>query len=197
MGKSLGQFLKERRGQVGVGSLIVFIGMILVASVAASVLLRTSGTLSTKASATGEQATTEVSTYIKVVSVIGYSSDTTNVTSVIMAVQLGAGSGAVDIDDIVLSFQSENVYTSGVPASSSASGGVNNFTFSFIKNTTANDIIERGETLEITYTDLDNDLDLSPNQVFIITLQPKTGRQTEVKKRVPSVVSQAYVSKWS
>lgn len=194
---SLGRFFDERKEQAGVGTLIVFIAMILVAAIAAGVLLRTSGTLSTKATATGEQAIVEVSTYLKVVSVVGYSSDNTNITSLIIAMQLGAGSGAVDIDDIVMSFQSDGVYTSGIQASSSASGGAANFTFNFIKNVTANDILERGETVEIIYTDLDNDLNMRPNDEFIISLQPKSGQQTYIKKRVPNVISKSYISRWS
>lgn len=197
MDKRLGQFFVEKNGQVGIGMLIIFISMIIVALVAAGVLLQTSGRLQTKASATGEQAITEVSSHLKVVSTVGYSSDTTNITSLIMAVQLGAGSGSVDIDNIILSFQSENVYTSGIVSSQASAGAVANFTFSFIKNNTANDILERGEIVEITYTDLDNDLDISPNQEFIVTLQPKSGQSTQLKKRSPFVISQAYVSRWS
>ena len=193
----LDMFVDEEKGQAGVGTLIVFIGMILVAAVAAGVLLRTANTVQSKATTTGDQAIVEVSTYLKVVSVVGYSSDNTNITSLIIALQLGAGSGAVDIDDIVMSFQSESVYTSGIRASSSASGGEANFTFNFIKNVTANDVIERGETVEITYTDLDNDLDIGPNDEFIVSFQPESGQQTNIKKRAPSVISQAYISRWS
>jgi|Deesub1362A_J573_1020465.scaffolds.fasta_scaffold00884_2 flagellin FlaB len=127
MGRNL---LSCRRAQVGIGTLIIFIAMVLVAAVAAGVLLRTSGGLQQKATVTGEQATKEVSTNVKVVDVIGYVNDTSQerINAVILRVQLAAGSGDVKYEDMVLAYHSGDNYIVGIKfngtGSNNASQGI-------------------------------------------------------------------------
>jgi len=66
---------EDERGQVGIGTLIVFIAMVLVAAIAAGVLINTAGFLQSKGQATGEEASAQVSNRMDVVSAYG------NVTS--------------------------------------------------------------------------------------------------------------------
>jgi flagellin-like protein len=62
---------EDERGQVGIGTLIVFIAMVLVAAIAAGVLINTAGFLQSKGAATGEEASAQVSNRINVVSAYG------------------------------------------------------------------------------------------------------------------------------
>ena len=61
----------HKKAEMGVGTLIIFIAMLLVAAVAAGVLIQTAGSLQEKSLATGQQARAQISTNARVIEVSG------------------------------------------------------------------------------------------------------------------------------
>jgi flagellin-like protein len=93
------------RGQVGIGTLIIFIALVLVAAVAAGVLVNTSGELQSRASDTGEDAQAQVSNQIDVVSATG-TVDSGNVDELVLVVKKSPGSDPIDLSAATIQYTS-------------------------------------------------------------------------------------------
>ncbi|MXV61806.1 flagellin [Natronorubrum sp. JWXQ-INN-674] len=87
----------DDRGQVGIGTLIVFIAMVLVAAIAAGVLINTAGMLQSQAEATGEESTDLVSERIDTTSTVGIVESESEGTLEEIRVGITAAPGADDI----------------------------------------------------------------------------------------------------
>lgn len=97
--------IRSDRAEVGVGTLIVFIAMVLVAAVAAAVLINTTGTLQQRAQQTGKDATQEVSSNLKVINVYGTRASTAaDITTIKIAVQLSAGALPMDLQQLIIRY---------------------------------------------------------------------------------------------
>ncbi|WP_018256400.1 archaellin/type IV pilin N-terminal domain-containing protein [Halomicrobium katesii] len=117
------------RGQVGIGTLIVFIAMVLVAAIAAGVLINTAGFLQSSAEESGEQSSAQVTNRLQVVNAAGsdiQTSGTAQVTTVEVTVKKAPGADNVDLDTTTAQWVSDdgtfNVVSDNVQGQDGTSG---------------------------------------------------------------------------
>ena len=102
----------EERGQVGIGTLIVFIAMVLVAAIAAGVLVNTAGVLQATAEDAGKQSVDKVTNRVEVLNSHGTVGADGSIDNVTMTIRLAAGSSSVDMNETTIKYlSSENVQT--------------------------------------------------------------------------------------
>ena len=95
----------DDRGQVGIGTLIVFIAMVLVAAIAAGVLINTAGFLQSSAEQTGEESQAQVTDRIDVTSSVGnvtIAGDDNVVDTVNLTVTKAPGAGDIALTEMTI-----------------------------------------------------------------------------------------------
>jgi flagellin FlaB len=131
--------LTERtRAQVGIGTLIVFIAMVLVAAIAAGVLINTAGFLQTQAEDTGTESTAQVADNLKVITEVGEvglnNGNEDTIHEVRLGVQPAAGANDINLAQLTLQYVSDDEFaniivgndsdlTNGGPAQGDTSPG--------------------------------------------------------------------------
>src|SRR5512136_1466103 len=100
--RSIKRFLKENDlGDMGIGAMIVFIAMVLVAGIAASVLIQTANRLEIQAMQTGQETTEEVATGIGIEDITGEVVGGT-IENITICVSSRSGSDDIDLSNIVV-----------------------------------------------------------------------------------------------
>ncbi|SDJ18297.1 flagellin FlaB [Halovenus aranensis] len=116
------------RAQVGIGTLIVFIAMVLVAAIAAGVLINTAGFLQTQAEDTGTESTAQVADNLNVITQVGQvgfdgvltdesaanapenPGDADKIEELRIGVQPAAGSNDVNLAELTMQYVSDNEF---------------------------------------------------------------------------------------
>jgi flagellin FlaB len=98
MGKNIVNILRNKEvGSIGIGAMIVFIAMVLVAGISASVLIQTSTRLEMQTLQTGTETIAEVATGVLVEGIEGYNQSGLGLLT-LMAIELMARAGSFDVD---------------------------------------------------------------------------------------------------
>ena len=100
--------LYDRTASIGIGALIVFIALVLVAGIAASVIISTSSTLESQTMATGRQTTDEVAAGFAVYSIEAYAATGSDISKLAILVRPRAGTSSIDLSSTYLELSDTN-----------------------------------------------------------------------------------------
>ena len=90
----------QEEGSIGIGAMIVFIALILVAAVASTIIIKTAEELQQNAESTSDDTRKEISGKISIINMIVNGSDGTDINSVIVTAKVASGSTDVLVSNI-------------------------------------------------------------------------------------------------
>ncbi len=92
----------HKGASIGIGAMIVFIAMVLVAGMAAAVLIQTSTTLESQSMSSGRETISEVSAGLAVTAIEGYAASGSDISKIAILVKPRAGTDSIDISSCFL-----------------------------------------------------------------------------------------------
>ncbi|AGN02335.1 flagellin A1 [Salinarchaeum sp. Harcht-Bsk1] len=188
---------EDDRGQVGIGTLIVFIAMVLVAAIAAGVLINTAGFLQDQAENTGTESTAQVANNLQVqtqTGIVNNAGTGDNISEIHVGVQPAAGAEAINLEELTIQYNNENS-TNFIHNDSTNDGVSNTFTTTAVSAEDGSDNVmsQSGDFYEIVLdlSATNSTANLEPSEEAEVTITTPQGSQTVVTLRAPDSLATA------
>ena len=196
--------IDNERGDIGVGTLIIFIAMVLVAAVAATVLIYTTGALQQKATKTSKEATQQISSNIVVEQVLGDRGESVNgtmnqsINDLLIRLKPDVGTTSIDLRQVIVTIM-DSTKRYDLNYSSEAYNGTNssnttNPTYTAIavrdedtsfSNTTP--VLNSGDLIEIQVSaNAIQGIILAPRKTFWLSLNQELGQAVNLEIATPN-----------
>ncbi len=196
-------YLVNKKADMGIGVLIIFIAMILVAAIAAGVLVQTATSLQNKALLSGDRTRQQVSTgFAPLILYAENGSTNNNIETFYLKMKLIPGSDGIKLNDTLLEIdlqnqsadlnfnQSDGTCDSFTHATSASGDGNYSVKYLIRGPNFVNGYLQRGDVLMLCFNtprSVETDEDVS------FRLIPKTGTSLILETSVPDIVSQERV----
>lgn len=190
--------LKKRgRGQASIGTIIIFIAIIFVVTLAAGVILQTSLDLQSKAFVTASKAKDSVSTTLMVRNIVGEDGTASKLTEIYSDVQTASGGSDISLSDLGVKLDTTNesrtyIYGSNVSTCDASAVSTGTFDVQYILKSPSYSpgYIQSGDIVRICFSSFN----IVENQKFLLSLSPKNGQVIRVEVSSPAVFETTGVS---
>jgi len=191
----------NERAQVGIGTLIVFIAMVLVAAIAAGVLINTAGFLQSSAEQSGEQAAEQVTNRLVHVGTQGVvdNGNPAKVEHVNMTTRLASGADAVNLEEMTIQWTQAGGAYKLIANSNTDESDANDATFRYTTFQDDDGSIASDDTLNsqqdravllFNLSTTDNEMQkLAGGDTATITMSTSSGGETTTTLVVPDSLS--------
>ncbi|MFT4326331.1 MAG: archaellin/type IV pilin N-terminal domain-containing protein [Candidatus Woesearchaeota archaeon] len=188
-----------KKAEVGIGTLIIFISMILVAAIATGVLIQTSSQLQSKAIDTGRQTNTQVSTSIMPVQLYVLNTETNSSLDPVynftfLKIRLSPGSNSIRLTEALLNVDTlDNRESLRYNASfgcgnytNLSTNGAGHFSANFISGGSDVNYINQGDVVELCFPSPEALTEAMPMRVSFV---PKSGQSLTLDLQMPQVMT--------
>jgi flagellin FlaB len=180
-------FSTQTRGQVGIGTLIVFISMVLVSGMAAGVLVNSGGQLQAQAQQTGQESTAEVSDTVKLTTIVANGTANDTIDEINVTTRLAAGSNSVNLSKVIFTVEAEG--TTDIINSK-------NFTITEEQGDLVNNetLTEQGDVASINIDFKETDIgNIGPKGGVLVVAQSPSGSKSEVQGQAPTDITDSQI----
>jgi len=176
----------NKKAEMGVGTLIIFIALLLVAAIAAGVLIQTAGSLQQRALSTGAQATGQIATSAVALEVSG-TDGTLDLDNLEMIMKLAPGSEAIRLEAVTLTLSTSNT-TQTFTYSGNDTFSDSEFGVTYLQQGTNGQegVIVRGDVINVLF---ESSRPLLEAENVRISFIPQIGTPTIVQFGLPDVIS--------
>jgi flagellin FlaB len=188
----------NKKGAQGIGTLIIFIAMILVAAVAAGVLIQTASSLQSKSLDVGRQSQERLTTDIEVIQVFANDADDGFINSgsdnITFVLRLGSGSSAIKLSDLLLRFDaavgSQSLVYSGSITANTTVYGVD---YKIQGSGHQSGYLSTGDLTEVSFTFDVNSHNITEGETATLRLISKNGAVKPIQITTPSAMTEKIV----
>ncbi len=175
-----------KKGDQGIGTLIIFIAMILVAAVAAGVLIQTASSLQSKSLDVGRQSQEKITTSLEVMQV--FANDTSDhiinasVDEFHVIVRLGSGSEPIKLGDLIVKLDGQGA-SQTMSYNATVGAGTDYYNVKGLKNYNIPGYLLGGDLVEIFFV---SGASIAESDTITIRLIAKNGAVQPVQITTPS-----------
>ena len=197
--------MKNKKAEMGIGTLVIFIAMILVAAIAASVLIQTATSLQNRALLTGTRTQEQIGTALEVLQVYGEDGQTNSSLDYFnVKFKLAPGSEPIRLNDTLLEFDTSDD-SAFLTYNNTGSGSCDVDDFSIdsesgegsysarylVQGADGNDgYVQRGDVMELCF---ESPQPLEADEDVSIRLTPRVGVPSVTETAIPEIIGQSRI----